>query len=665
MKSLIGLNLFFIFFFSIHATKTYGLYKAKHVDSISSPDSKIILEIVSSEKGELKYLVRKKNTVMIIDTSSLGIKSKEFVFVDYLSVVKVEKRNGIEKLTMPYGPAKNSYEPFNELNVFLENPHKERIHVIFRIFNDGVAFRYLIPSQGKTEFISITEEKTEFNFEKEYTCWGMRGYTRDFEGFQSVFTTNTLGIDTLTSMPVTILLNNEVCISLLEADLHDYAGMNLKNNTLKKNSIVGVLTPRKNDPEVAVFSTLPLKSPWRVIQIAESSVKLIESTIVLRLNPPPDSTADFSWVKPGKCCWTWYAGGPTLKIKEEGFNGLNNKSVKKYIDFTHQMKFQYFIIDAGWSKGHEHDSMARKRVELTNVINTLSIPKLADYCAKKNIGLGLWCNYASVKDNPDKVFKLFRDWGVKVVKVDFFSADDQQTVNDVVKIVKAAADNQLLVDLHSVYKPTGLSRTYPNLLTIEGVMGMEYNKWIKVTPEHNVILPFTRMLVGPMDYTPGSFNNVPDSVFIPKEIGTMTACTRAHQLAMYVVYESYLQMLSDPPSRVLNKPGAEFLKNLPTDWDETLGLMGKPGEYIVLARRKDEHWYVGIMNNSSHRKISLNLSDYFVGKYDITIYKDDVVSKNFNSIITESFPSESRKNVEIELLGSGGSVLVLKKKGQN
>ena len=305
---------------------------------------------------------------------------------------------------------------------------------------------------------------------------------------------------------------------------------------------------------------------------------LVESTILTSL-ADPNEIGDTSWIKPGKVAWDWWNGPVVPNVPWKA--GMNDETFRHFIDFAAEFGLEYVLIDAGWYGDHRDGG-----ADITRPIPEMDIPGLAAYAKGKNVGLLVWLNWEAVREQMDVAFPLYEKWGLAGVKIDYMDRKDQEIVAFYQRATRTAAKYHLTVDFHGAYAGSGEERTFPNWLTREGVMGLEYCKWSdRVTPRHNVTIPFTRMLTGPMDYTPGGFRNVTAAEFAPRNELPVVMTTRAQQLAMYVVYDSPLQMLSDTPSAYRGEPGAEFLKAVPATWDETRVLDGKIGEYVVIARR--------------------------------------------------------------------------------
>jgi alpha-glucosidase len=345
--------------------------------------------------------------------------------------------------------------------------------------------------------------------------------------------------------------------------------------------------------------------------------RLVESNIVLNLNPP-SAVADSSWVRAGKTAWNWWSG-----TYAEGVSftpGMNTETIKHYIDFAADSGFPYMLIDEGWALrrgGRFEDD------DLLAVNPSLDMPEILRHAQARNVRLWLWTHWLPVHRRMDEAFRLFETWGIAGVKIDFMDRDDQWMVNWYREVLRTAARYHLMVDFHGAFKPDGVERTYPNLVTREAVMGTEYLKWsARVTPEYDCTLPFTRMLAGPLDYCPGGFLNATREGFEARELRPMVMGTRAHQLALYVVLQSHLQMVSDYPERYRGQGGFQFIRDVPASWDETRVLAGRPTEFIAVARRNGDDWFVGGLTNWEPRDLELTFDFLGRGKYLSDIYAD-------------------------------------------
>jgi alpha-glucosidase len=381
--------------------------------------------------------------------------------------------------------------------------------------------------------------------------------------------------------------------------------------------------------------------------IGDSPGRLIESEIIQNLNPPC-AIADPSWIKPGLSAWDhWWSGEVKMEMPV----------IKEYIDFASEMGWPYMLVDWQW-----YGPFNQAEADICTPAPQINMPEILSYAYSKNVRLWLWLYSTDVNRNDayKKAFPLYRKWGVAGIKIDFMDRDDQEMVNWYRDIIRCAADHHLLVDFHGAYKPDGIIRTWPNMLTREGVMGNEYYKFGKrMSPEHNVKLAYTRMLAGQMDYTPGGFNNVTAEDF-KEQTPTLVANTRAAELAKFVIYESPYTVFCEHPKYVLGKPGVDFLQLVPSVWDDIRFLSGDPDTYVALAKQSGDLWYIGVLNNSQEREVTLSTAFLPAGKYTIRIWEDakDANTKPQNiKKITETI--KAGKPLKVKMAKAGGYVAVI------
>ncbi|MGE5447367.1 MAG: glycoside hydrolase family 97 catalytic domain-containing protein, partial [Bacteroidales bacterium] len=458
----------------------------------------------------------------------------------------------------------------------------------------------------------ISEEKVDFNFAADHTIWaanhGSYRSSQENEYFKRKL--SDLNDLMVIGLPMTVKVAEDCYAAITEANIDDYAGMYLKAGSKGKFSVQSKLSPLPNEKENGdkVKFKFPHKTPWRVIMLGDAPGKLVESEIIMNLNEPC-AIADPSWIKPGMSAWDhWWSG----EVK------MDNETIKSYIDLASEMGWPYQIIDWQW-----YGEFNKPGADITKVAPQLNMPEILAYAKKKNVRCWLWL-YSSDVDRIDfdKACALYESWGIAGVKIDFMDSDDQEMVNWYHRTVKTAAKHHLMVDFHGAYKPDGFRRTYPNLVTREGVMGNEYNKWsLRITPEHMVTLPFTRMLAGPMDFTPGGFLNRTPEKFANGTPAQVQG-TRALQLAQFVVYDSPFMVACDSPENYKGQEGAEFLKKVKTMWDDTKVVNGQVGEFITSARRSGNEWFIGSMTNSEARTLDIKLDFLADGKYRMVAFED-------------------------------------------
>jgi alpha-glucosidase len=544
--------------------------------------------------------------------------------------------------------------------------------VIFRVYNDGVAYRFFTTNK---EEIIVKNEEANFNFTADHKAfipymWDYRGgkfFNSSFEALYRESNISQFAKDSLAFLPLLVDVGNNKKVVILEADLEDYPGMYLNINQTRKG-FMGVYAPYPLETEqggYADMNIIPTKRadfiaktngtrnfPWRAIVISQLDKELLNNDMVQKL-ASPSRLADVSWIQPGQVAWDWWND---WNISHVDFKtGINIPTYKYYIDFAAANKISYIIMDAGWSD----------IFDLTKVVPEINVQEIVDYGKQKGVDVILWASWLAITQQMDKVFPLYAKMGVKGFKIDFIDRDDQLAVASTYEIAKKAASYHLLVDYHGVFKPTGLQRTYPNVIGYEGVKGLENVKWaIEDAPRYAVSIPFIRMMAGPMDYTPGAMRNVIRANYRPSNSAPVSQGTRCHQLAMYVIYEAPLQMLSDNPTIYMKEQECtDFITKVPTTFDETVALDGKVGEYAALARRKGNTWYVGAMSNWNSRDLTLDFSFLGDGAYEAVVFKDGInADREATDYKKEVVKISSVDKLKIQLAPAGGWVARIEKK---
>jgi alpha-glucosidase len=534
-----------------------------------------------------------------------------------------------------------------ELTLQLQEKNFPRrlINLVFRVYNDGVAFRTeFIGPDNHHEYV-LTDEKVTYNFVSDHVCWtanhGSYRSSQENEYFRRNL--SQIGDEMIIGLPMTVKVSDNCYAALTEADIENYAGMYLKRDQSASGfALRSSISPLPKQPENGdkVHFKFPHKTPWRVIMLGSTPGQLVESEIVMNLNDPC-AIADPSWIKPGMCAWDhWWSG----EVK------MDNETIKKYIDLASEMGWPYQLIDWQW-----YGPFNKPEADITKIAPQLDMPGILSYAKSKNVKCWIWLYNTDVdRSDWDKACALYESWGIAGVKIDFMDSDDQQMVNWYHRIVKTAATHHLMVDFHGAYKPDGFRRTYPNLVTREGVLGNEYNKWsLRVTPEHVTTLPFTRMLAGPMDFTSGGFLNRTPEKF---KNGTPAQVlgTRAMQLAQFVIYDSPFMVACDHPDNYKSQNGAEFLKKVKTMWDDTRIMNGQIGEYITSARRSGDEWFIGAMTNSKSRTLEIKLDFLGEGKYKLVAFEDSPESAIDAEKVMRSAKTVSKGDVVKMRMAPGG-----------
>jgi alpha-glucosidase len=626
---------------------------------IISPDGNVKMGFYMDKKGDLAYTLHYKNA-QVIFPSLLGLEMQEGGFLGKnMELTNVEEVSRDDTYDVPAGKSATARDHYNGIRFSMDEKEGSGRKLIleFRAYDDGGAFRYLVPDQESIANFSLTDEKTHFRMCGSVVLWPLElgSFHRNYEdlfvrgGLKDITDSSVVGLPLSFQMPGIL----EGCIT--EANLDDYPGMYIYKDRSTGEALDLCFPPHPDHPDVIMSSDHGFRTPWRVIMVADRLVDLIPSNLIINLNEPCE-IENTGWIKPGLVAWEWWSGH---LVKDADFEtGMNDRTMKHYIDFASEFGLEYMLVDAGW-----YGNQRAPDPDVTTMIPEIDIPGLVKYAAGKNVDIMIWLNWRHLLPKMEKAYALYRDWGVKGVKIDYMNRDDQEMVNLYKEMIVAAARYELLVDFHGAYKPTGIRRTWPNMITREGVLGLEHLKWSdRADPEHNVTIPFTRMLTGPMDYTPGGFDQVTTDAFTPRGVSPMALGTRCHQLAMYVIYESPLQMVSDHPGAYRGQPGSEFLKMVPASWDETLGLDGEIGSYILLARRSGEKWFLGAMTGSQQRELTIDLSFLEEGiKYIAALFTDaeDSEASPKKLTISKVQVSAGSDPLKITMARGGGMAAVL------
>jgi alpha-glucosidase len=563
-----------------------------------------------------------------------------------------------QNYTIPVGKTSTVRDHYNSVRADYQDGEGRKLSIEVRVFDDGAAFRYVVPEQATLNKVKIAHEVTEFTYAKDATTYPLvlSGFHSSWEDEYQQRHVSGLHKDWVVGLPLLAEEPGIGWVAITEANIDNYSGMYLQKGA-GRFDVRATLSPHVDDPSVAVETAAPFTTPWRVLMIGDEPGRLVESNIVLNLNPP-SRIADMSWIKAGKSAWDWWSGqaAPSVNFK----TGMNNDTMKHYIDFASESGFPYMLIDAGWavaSRTGPEDYEAK--ADITHVIPEVDMAELIRYAKDKNVKIWLWSHWTSVDQYMDQAFPLFEKWGIAGVKIDFMDRDDQWMVGFYHRVVESAAAHHLMIDFHGAYKPDGLRRTYPNLVTREGVMGKEYLKWsARTDPLHNTTIPFTRMLAGPLDYTPGAFGNSNRENFVARNFMPMGLGTRAHELALFVVIESPFQMVSDYPEHYQGQKEFDFIKRVPATWDEVRVVTGRPMENITLARRSGKDWYVGSLTNWDERSVKVPLSFLGEGKYAAEIYADAADAGKEATHTTLSKQAVDRTTVlDVHMVSGGGNAI--------
>jgi len=615
---------------------------------LASPDKRTIVEI--SNHTRLQYTVS-NNGLTIIHPSSLGFEFKDESAIGADMSVTGHVEHSINQTWMPVVKTKHQVitDRYNELVLSLaeKSGQMRRMNIWFRVYNDGIAFRYQLFGADKIGDRQIVRELTSFNLPALAKAWvaDYGSYTSSQETEFKPRTLNHITEKTIAGLPLLIEVDQRHYAAITEANIDNYPGFYIGSLTTDTSAtgqinLIPKLSPLPGENESGVKArfTNDLLTPWRVVMLADSPGKLIESELIQNLNPPC-ALKDAGWIKPGMSAWdNWWSGDVKMDMP----------TIKKYIDLASAQHWPYMLIDWQW-----YGPFNKPEADITKPATQLNMPEILAYAKAKKVKCWLWLYSSDVNrnDNFEKAFPIYAQWGIAGVKIDFMDRDDQQMVNWYRRIIKSAAKYHLMVDFHGAFKPDGIMRTYPNMITREGVLGEEYSKFsTRITAGHNTTLPFTRMLAGPMDYTPGGFLNVKKEEF-RKGSPTQVMNSRCAELAKFVIYESPFTVYCDAPEHILGKPGADFLSNMPTVWADTRVLGGYPGEYIIMAKRSGKDWYIGAMTNDTERTLPLKMDFLPPGKYILSSWADVMSSPQSLTRSKSTVSASSVINIRLDTAG--------------
>ena len=638
---------------------------------LKSPDGQLVTAINIDKT--IDYSVSHKNDIML-DRSTISMELNDGTFYGVNPKLSGSSTKSVNQIIdASVYKRKQIKDHYNELTLKFNGNY----HILFRAYNDGIAYRFV--STSKKPFI-VKNECAEFNFpsdRKAYINYANKSenvpledqFANSFEqpyfyNLLSEWNKKRLGIS-----PLVIEGDNGKKLCIAEADLMDYPGMFLYPQE-EANSLKGIFAPYPKELQQGGHNNLQMmiKSrenyiakfngatnfPWRVIIVSENDKELADSDMIYKLATP--AKGDYSWIKPGKVAWDWWNTWNLYNVDFE--SGINNETYKYYIDFASDYGIEYVILDEGWA--------VNKQADLFQVVPAIDLPELIAYGKERNVGLILWGGYYAFDRDMEAVCKHYSEMGIKGFKVDFMDRDDQIIVDFHRRGAEMAARYKLLIDYHGTYKPTGLQRTYPNVINFEGVNGLEQMKWNANLDQvtYDVTIPFTRQIAGPMDYTQGAMRNATKGNYRSVYSEAMSQGTRCRQLAEYIIFESPLNMLCDNPSNYKAEPECTtFIAEVPTVWDNTIALDGKIGEYVTIARQKGEVWYVGSMTNWDERKMELDLSFLGEGNFKGEVFKDGInANKAARDYKKETIDIPSNKKLPISMAKGGGYVVKIERK---
>lgn len=637
--------------------------------TLTSPNGKIEIKIAVNDS--ISWAISHEKEV-ILAPSTMSMTLDENVVLGQNAVVLNSKKESIDaSFDTPFYKKKAIQNKYNQLTLNCRNDYS----IEYRAFDDGVAYRF---STKKKKEITVKSEKVVLNFDQDYHT--LMPYVRDlrnpkdpyissFEAHYENKKISEFSRDTLAFLPFLIDYKNHKKAVFLEANLDDYPGLFVTNNSSKSgfesrfskyplqeknggfNTINRLITQRAD----YLVKTKGTRSfPWRIIVISQNDKDLANNDMVQKLSEP-SKIKDISWIKPGKVAWDWWNDWNIYNIDFKA--GINTQTYQYYIDFASKNKVEYVVLDEGWSL--EDDIMKHN--------HNVDLEALIAYGKERNVGIILWSSWMALTKNTEGIFKNYANLGIKGFKVDFLDRDDAKMVNSVYDIAQKAADNKLLLDFHGMYKPTGIQRTFPNILNFEGVKGLENNKWTPNddVPLYDCTIPYIRMMAGPMDYTPGAMRNATKSEFKPSHSNPVSQGTRCHQLALYTLFEAPLQMMADSPTAYMKEQeSTDFIAKIPTTFDETVALDGEVGKLVSIARKKGDIWYLGTITNWDSREVTIDFSFLEKGKkFEATIFSDGLnADKAAVDYKREIITVDATTQLKYKLASGGGLAMLIEPK---
>lgn len=661
MKSIQNYLLFCIILCSISSIsaqhKTYSLH---------SPDQRLKLEITQADK--LSFTLADEHGLIVTASEiALRLSDQSAKETSGNKIKKVTRNEVNQTIPSPFYKKASVKDNYHQLKLMYKD-----YAVVFRAYNNGIAYRF--ESFKKTDYI-IENEIADFLFEKDinlfapYVSPRNRGKSIHFEkqffsSFENVYThaaVSAFNPDSLLLLPVMAEPGNGRKLLITEVNLESYPGMYL-HASKGKSGLSAAFAPYPKEVQQGGHNMLQLlvesresyiakvsgtrNFPWRVLGVFMQDADILNSDLVYQL-ADESRIKDISWIKPGKVAWDWWN---TWNISGVDFrSGVNTETYQYYIDFAASQGIEYVILDEGWA--------VNKKADLMQVVPEIDLKAIINYAETKGVGIILWAGYYAFERDMENICRHYRDMGVKGFKIDFMDRDDQPMTEFIYKAAEICARYHMLADFHGMYKPTGLQRTFPNVLNIEGVFGLEQLKWSNedmVT--YDVTFPFIRMFAGPVDYTQGAMRNAIKSNFRAVFTEPMSQGTRCRQLAQYVVFESPLNMLCDNPTNYLKEPLCTgFIAQVPTVWDETVALSGEVSKYISIARRKGDVWYAGGLTNWKQRDMEIDFSFLPQGIYGLELFRDginaDKVAMDFKY---EKLTMQAGEKLKIHLAPGGG-----------
>jgi alpha-glucosidase len=638
--------------------------------AIQSPDGRnsIVLDAADDKDAHVRFTISRDGHPLIGPSPMGPVLATGGPLGNVARIVDVERGKVDESFQLPWGKTRTVINRCSKALITLATPAGLRWEVELRAYDDGVAFRYRLPHQQGLQEFELRDEVTQFDAVGKPTALfnTLDGFTTSHESLYEHKPLAAIPVKKLLDMPLLLVWPDGPAAAITEARVRHFAGMYLERPSDDSTALRCRLSHLPSRKDVCVAGKTPHESPWRVVLLADAAGKLLESNLLLCLNDPPQG--DFSWAHPGKTSFHWWYGEFEDDYESPSEPDVYFNRHKKYIDFCAKNNIAYHAISGdglAWYKQSSTDyGTPTSDADVRAARPELQLPKIIAYARERGIGIRLWVHWKPLSKHLEEAFTLYESWGVKGLMVDFLDRDDQEMIDFEERMLESAARHKLHIQVHGSSKYSGEQRTFPNLFNREGVLNLEYLKWSDLcTPQHSVNVAYTRALAGPVDFHLGGFRSVSRAEFKPRDRAPVVMGTRCHNLALYVVYENPMPMVADAPSAYQGQTGFDFITKVPTTWDETRFVIGEPGEYIVMARRKDHDWYLAGITNWTARELDVPLAFLAPGQFDATLYVDGSMDESQPNAITKQRQRVSAKqSLHISLASGGGFTAVISPK---
>lgn len=637
---------------------------AHRIYTLQSPDQQLRTEV--SVDRQITFTLTCAGEEVLAPSAVAMTLADGTVLGEHAEVSKVSKSSVDRIIPSPFYKKKEVKDIYNEMTINFRG----NFNLVFRLYNEGLAYRFVTRKKGN---IIVASEEADYRFSADRKAFAAyvnstkptfeEQFSNSFEQPYVEQSLTRLDEKRLLILPLLVELENGRKVCITEADVEDYPGMFFTNRTdtpglkavhapypkVKVQGGHNQLQMVVKERESYIARTAGDRAfPWRVFTVSSDDRQLADCDMVYRLASASRLT-DISWIRPGKVAWDWWNDWNLHHVDFRA--GINNQTYKYYIDFAAAHGLEYVILDEGWAVNLQADLM--------QVVPEIDLSELVAYGKSKQVGIILWAGYWAFDRDMERVVKHYADMGVKGFKIDFMDRDDQEMMNFLYRAAEVCARNRMLVDFHGVCKPTGLQRTYPNVLNYEGVNGLEQMKWAPESYDmvtYDVTIPFIRMVAGPMDYTQGAMRNAARGNYRPVYSQPMSQGTRCRQLATYIIFESPFNMLCDSPSNYMREEECtDFIASVPTVWEETHSLEGQVSEYVAIARRKGDEWFLGALTNWTPRTLTLDLSFLGEGDYRLDLFRDGVnADRAAEDYKKETIAVPANRRLTIRMAPGGG-----------